>query len=51
MILLNKADLADERQNRAWMEYFKEKGIYAVSIDSRNKGIYEGRFCGNHRGM
>lgn len=38
MILLNKADLADERQNRAWMEYFKEKGIYAVSIDSRNKG-------------
>ena len=26
MILLNKADLADERQNRAWMEYFKEKG-------------------------
>ena len=38
MILLNKADLADERQNRVWMEYFKEKGIYAVSIDSRNKG-------------
>ena len=38
MILLNKADLANERQNRAWMEYFKEKGIYAVSIDSRNKG-------------
>ena len=34
----DKADLADERQNRAWMEYFKEKGIYAVSIDSRNKG-------------
>ena len=25
-------------KNRAWMEYFKEKGIYAVSIDSRNKG-------------
>ena len=38
MILLNKADLADERQNRAWMEYFKKKGFYAVSIDSRNKG-------------
>ena len=38
MILLNKADLADEKQSRAWMEYFKEKGIYAVSIDSRNKG-------------
>ena len=38
MILLNKADLADEKQSRAWMEYFKEKGFYAVSIDSRNKG-------------
>ena len=38
MILLNKADLADEKQSRAWMDYFKEKGFYAVSIDSRNKG-------------
>ena len=38
LILLNKSDLADERGNDAWMEYFKEKGIYAVSIDSRNKG-------------
>ena len=27
MILLNKADLADEKQSRAWMEYFKEKGF------------------------
>ena len=25
-------------RHMAWMEYFKEKGIYAVSIDSRNKG-------------
>ena len=24
MILLNKADLAEERQKRAWMEYLKE---------------------------
>ena len=38
LILLNKSDLADERGNDAWMEYFKEQGIYAVSIDSRNKG-------------
>ena len=33
MILLNKADLADEKQSRAWMEYFKEKGFYAVSME------------------
>ena len=39
MILLNKADLADEGQSRAWMEYFKEKGIYAVSIDSAIKDL------------
>ena len=48
MILLNKADLADERQNRAWMEYFKEQGIYAVSIDSHGSGNMEesDRVCG-----
>ena len=27
MILLNKADLADEKQSRTWMEYFKKKGF------------------------
>ena len=35
MILLNKADLADERQNRAWMEYFKGKGYSVVKVNSR----------------
>ena len=38
LILLNKTDMADERVTAQWEEYFKEKGIYAVSIDSRNKG-------------
>ena len=36
LILLNKADLADERQNEAWKEYFQKKGIHVVKVDSRN---------------
>ena len=38
LILLNKSDLADERLNDAWTEYFKEKGILVVQINARNKG-------------
>ena len=37
VILLNKADLADPRQNDAWGDYFKKKGFFAVKIDSRNR--------------
>ena len=36
LILLNKADLADEVQNEAWKAYFQEKGFYVVKVDSRN---------------
>lgn len=36
LILLNKADLADERQNEAWKKYFQNKGFYVVKVDSRN---------------
>ena len=36
LILLNKADLAEERQNEAWKEYFQSKGFYVVKVDSRN---------------
>ena len=36
LILLNKADLADERQNEAWKTYFQEKGFHVVKVDSRN---------------
>lgn len=35
LILLNKADLADERQNEAWSDYFKGKGFYVVKLDAR----------------
>lgn len=43
ILLLNKADLADKRYNALWADYFKEKGIYALEINSRTgagiKGI------------
>ena len=35
LILLNKADLADDKQNEAWSEYFKAKGFFVVKIDAR----------------
>ena len=38
LILLNKADLADDRRNEQWVNYFKGKGYYAVKLDSRNRG-------------
>ncbi len=42
LVLLNKADLADEEQNHKWIQYFKEKGIVALKINSKNKqGIKE----------
>ena len=37
LILLNKADLADDKKTELWMEYFKGKGYYAVKLDSRRK--------------
>lgn len=36
LILLNKSDLADERYNEAWMNYFKEKGYVVVKMNARN---------------
>ena len=40
MILLNKADLADERVTAQWEKYFTEKGFFVVKLDSRsNKGM------------
>ena len=42
IIVLNKCDLADEKQNKRWMEYFKSKNIPAVLTDSSSgKGIEE----------
>ena len=42
IIVLNKCDLADEKQNKRWVEYFKAKNIPAVLTDSSSgKGIEE----------
>lgn len=40
IIVLNKCDLADEKQNQQWIQYFERKGIPAVLTDSNSgKGI------------
>lgn len=40
IILLNKSDLSDEKENQRWVEYFKKQNIKAVIIDSNTgKGI------------
>lgn len=36
IIALNKCDLADEKENRKWIQYFKENGITAVLTDSNS---------------
>lgn len=36
LILLNKSDLADERRNTEWMEYFEGKGFHGVKVNSRS---------------
>lgn len=40
IIVLNKCDLADEKQNQLWVKYFEKKGIPAILTDSNSgKGI------------
>lgn len=36
IIALNKNDLADDKETLKWINYFKEKGISAISIDSNS---------------
>lgn len=41
LIILNKYDLADETQNKQWIEYFKSKGIETVLVNSNTgEGIH-----------
>jgi len=35
VILLNKADMADERQNVSWETYFRGQGLFAAAVNSR----------------
>ena len=39
LILLNKSDLGDERQNEAWKAYFQGNGFYVVEVDSRSGSV------------
>lgn len=42
IIVLNKSDLANESQNKKWVEYFEGQGIPAVLTDSNSgKGIQD----------
>ncbi len=36
VILLNKSDMADQRYNYAWKDYFEAKGFYAALINSKS---------------
>lgn len=36
LILLNKADLADEAKNGVWAEYFRDKGYFTAQINARS---------------
>lgn len=37
LILMNKADLADEAQTKQWSEFFRAKGYFVVRLDARSK--------------
>ena len=42
IVVLNKSDLAEDTQNKQWIEYYKKQGIPAVLTDSNSgKGINE----------
>lgn len=36
MVLLNKSDLSDSHINSKWIEYFKEKGIHSLEVNSKS---------------
>lgn len=39
LIILNKADLADEKATNEWIDYYKSQGINAVKVNSRMKNF------------
>lgn len=38
IIILNKCDLADEKENKKWINYFEKKGEKAILTDA-NSGV------------
>ena len=42
IIVLNKSDLSDKKENEKWIKYFKENGLIAIECDSNSgRGINE----------
>lgn len=37
IVILNKADLADDTWNRSWCDFFKRKGYFVLALDSRTR--------------
>lgn len=37
IVLLNKSDLSDGRRNNEWVDYFKDKDIHCLLVNSKNK--------------
>ncbi|MBR1758558.1 MAG: ribosome biogenesis GTPase YlqF [Lachnospiraceae bacterium] len=42
LILLNKSDLADPEQTKAWKKWYEAQGFFAATINSRNTGDARG---------
>lgn len=36
LILLNKSDLADEKANSLWVDYFRTKGFHVIEVNARS---------------
>ena len=50
LILLNKCDLSDASANREWIEYYKSRGITAISVDCKTgRGV--DRFVASVKGI
>ena len=42
IIVLNKCDLSDKKENEKWIKFFKEKGLIAIECDSNSgRGVNE----------
>ncbi len=41
ILVLNKADLADERETKKWLQYFKSRGESAVALNAAGGGTKE----------
>lgn len=39
LVLMNKADLADQSMNEKWLAFFRSQGIEALAIDSRKRNF------------